>query len=115
MSDISFKALTLFFYTLVIFLIGFSVGNVKSGHKRINEELVATEKLLKAQGDKPEVVEATLAVIKADKLKELGGAKRQILSIWLPSILVIINIIFTVLFKDSKLKIGDIPRPGGVR
>lgn len=88
-------------YSIVIFLIGFSVGNTKAQYKNMSEELSAAEKLFTAQGDKPEQIKASLEIMRLGRLKEIGGTKRQILSIWLPSSLVIINIILTILFKTK--------------
>ncbi len=88
--------------SFVIFLIGFSFGNVKAEYRAMEKELSTTENLLKAQGDKPEQIKASVELIRIQRLKEMGGAKRQILSIWLPSALVIINIVLTILFKNLK-------------
>jgi hypothetical protein len=90
------KLVSIVIYTIVIFCIGYSYGNVKSSYKNLQKELDATKAMLEAQGDSPRSIEKTLEVIKIDRLKEIGGAKRQLFSIWLPSMLVIINIFVTI-------------------
>jgi len=77
------------------------VGNIKAQHKNLEKELIAAADLFRVQGDKPEQIKATLELMKINSLKEIGGAKRQILSIWLPSILVIVNIILTIVLKGK--------------
>lgn len=102
MTKIILSSLIFLLYSIVIFLIGFSYGNTRATNKNIDKELLASENLLKAQGDKPETIKATLEMIKIDRLNQFGRTKRQILSIWLPSILVAINIILTILLKHAR-------------
>ena len=89
-------------YTIVVFSVGFSLGNIRSKNKKIEEELRMTEQLLKSQGDNHDTIKATLDLVRAKKFNELHSDKREYLAIWLPTILVIINIIVTVLLKNGK-------------
>ena len=58
----------------------------------MEEELKAMEAMFKAQGDSPDRIKTTLNSIRIDRLKEIGGTKREWLAILIPSILIIINI-----------------------
>lgn len=89
-------------YTIVIFCAGYSTGNMKSKRGKIEDELQMTEKLLQAQGDTPDTIKASVDLRRASLLKEFCSDKREYLAIWLPTILVIINIIVTVLLKNGK-------------
>jgi len=92
---------------IVVFSIGFSVGNLEVKRYNADQYLKATEAMLKAQGDSPETIKTTLALIKVQKQDEFGSEVREHLAIWLPSILVIINIIVAIIFERRKLKSSD--------
>jgi len=103
MNRMMLKLIKISLYSIVIFLIGFSFGNIKAERKNVDTELNAAESMFKVQGDKPEYIKATIDYMRTRKLKELGSTKREILSIWLPSLLVIVNIILTIL-KEKRQK-----------
>jgi|688.fasta_scaffold706968_2 hypothetical protein len=90
-------AIGILVYTTLVFLAGANWGNIRSRSKQIEEELIATRKLLTSQGDSEETKEATIALIKSKKLGELHSEKREYLAIWIPSILVVIGIAVTIL------------------
>lgn len=96
------KLISFIIWTIVIFCIGYSQGNIKSSYKNLEEELKATKDMFQAQGDSSESIEKTLEVIRIDRLKEIGGEKRQLFSIWLPSLLVIVNIFVTIYTNKIK-------------
>ena len=77
-------------------------GQYKSAPKVLNEELLAAQKLFKGQGDSPEQMDATLNLMRATGQRDIEKSKRELLSIWLPSILMIINIAVTITIKNSK-------------
>ena len=91
---------------LILFIfaycVGYYKGNTRFSYKNMEEELKATEAMFKAQGDSPESIEKSLALIRITRLKEIGGAKREWFSIWIPSILIIVNIIATVYLSRKK-------------
>ena len=99
----NYQNLNLFIiWSVVIFCVGFSWGNIRADNKAAYQYLKAAEELFKTQGDRPAQINASLELMRANKLSELGGVKRQFFSIYLPSLLIIINIIITVVLKNVK-------------
>ncbi|MCK5214825.1 MAG: hypothetical protein KAR05_05680 [Candidatus Omnitrophica bacterium] len=98
----SYWMLSAVIYTIVIFYAGYSTGNIKSKKGKIEDELQMTKKLLQDQGDSSDRIKATVDLRRASLLKEFCSDKREYLAIWLPSSLVIINIIVTIFLKKGK-------------
>jgi len=89
---------------IVAFSIGFSAGSLNVKQKNADQYLEASQELFKAQGDSPESIKASLDLIKITKQNELGSEMREHLAIWLPTILIIINIVVAIIFERRKIK-----------
>ena len=95
------KYVGLIILLIVVYSIGFVYGSLKAKKQGKDKYVQATEAMLKAQGDSEASIKATMDVIKAQKQDELGAENREYLAIWLPTILVIINI-FVTIFLDLR-------------
>ena len=89
---------------IVAFSVGYSIGNRRAKKIGMDEELRATETMLTKQGDTPDVVKVMMEVLRAKKLNEFKAEGREYLAIWLPSLLVVIGIIVTVVLGIGKSK-----------
>ncbi|MFA5823827.1 MAG: hypothetical protein WC853_12255 [Thermodesulfovibrionales bacterium] len=89
---------------VVTFSVGFSLGSLITKKQNADQYLKATEAMLRAQGDTPERVRTTLDLIKVQKQEEFASEVREHLAIWLPSVLVLINIIVLIVFERRKSK-----------
>lgn len=87
---------------IIAYSAGYSIGNRRSKLKSLEEELKATESMLLGQGDSPEQVKRTMEVMRSMKLNELKSEGREYLAIWLPTLLVIINIVVTIIIEYAK-------------
>ena len=81
---------------VAVFLLGFACGNFKGAQKGVGGQLGTVEELLKSQDRELQQINSSLKVL------AIGGAPGQISPIWLPSILVILNIILVMFYANRK-------------
>jgi len=93
------KIISFVVFMIVVFSYGFSLGNIRLEKMAKNKYLEGTKEYLVIQGEKPEAIAAELKMIMADRASQEARARREIFGIFIPSILVVINIYLTLKYR----------------